>query len=187
MILQEAVGQGASDIHIEPQATDVVVRFRVDGQLRDVMTVPRSPDQPGEPAEDHGRPRHRRAAPPQDGRARFVRIGAQQVDIRMSTLPALPGESIVMRLLPAGQRPAAARQRSACVEDPARVSAGTPCASRRVWSSSPDRPVRVRRARSTARCWPSAAATSTSSRWRTRSRSRLAGIDPGAGVRRRPG
>jgi type IV pilus assembly protein PilB len=41
MILREGVGQGASDIHIEPQSSDVVVRFRVDGQLRDVMTVPK--------------------------------------------------------------------------------------------------------------------------------------------------
>ena len=42
MILKEAVGQGASDVHIEPQQTEVVIRFRVDGQLRDVMTVPKA-------------------------------------------------------------------------------------------------------------------------------------------------
>ena len=39
MILREAVGQGTRDVHIEPQADEVVVRFRVDGQLRDVMTA----------------------------------------------------------------------------------------------------------------------------------------------------
>src|SRR5919112_3041378 len=39
-ILQHAVGDGASDIHIEPQAKEVMVRFRVDGVLREVMTVP---------------------------------------------------------------------------------------------------------------------------------------------------
>lgn len=100
MILKEAVGQGASDIHIEPQLTESVVRFRVDGQLRDVMTVPKNagPSLASRLKIMSGLDIAERRRP-QDGRAR-VTIGAQQVDIRMSTLPALPGESIVMRLLP---------------------------------------------------------------------------------------
>jgi type IV pilus assembly protein PilB len=100
MILREGVGQGASDIHIEPQSTDVVVRFRVDGQLRDVMTVPKiaGPSLSSRLKIMAGLDISERRRP-QDGRARFV-AGGENVDIRMSTLPALPGESIVMRLLP---------------------------------------------------------------------------------------
>ncbi len=100
MILREGVGQGASDIHIEPQSTDVVVRFRVDGQLRDVMTVPKiaGPSLASRLKIMAGLDISERRRP-QDGRARFV-AGGENVDIRMSTLPALPGESIVMRLLP---------------------------------------------------------------------------------------
>jgi type IV pilus assembly protein PilB len=100
MILREGVGQGASDIHIEPQATDVVIRFRVDGQLRDVMTVPRiaGPSLASRLKIMAGLDISERRRP-QDGRASFV-TGRETVDIRMSTLPALPGESIVMRLLP---------------------------------------------------------------------------------------
>ena len=100
MILREGVGQGASDIHIEPQSTDVVVRFRVDGQLRDVMTVPKiaGPSLASRLKIMAGLDISERRRP-QDGRARFVTNG-ENIDIRMSTLPALPGESIVMRLLP---------------------------------------------------------------------------------------
>jgi type IV pilus assembly protein PilB len=100
MILREGVGQGASDIHIEPQATEVVIRFRVDGQLRDVMTVPRvaGPALSSRLKIMAGLDIAERRRP-QDGRARIV-TGGESVDIRMSTLPALPGESIVMRILP---------------------------------------------------------------------------------------
>ena len=110
MILREGVGQGASDIHIEPQAEDIVIRFRVDGLLRDVMTIPRNAGpalssrlkiMAGLDISERRRP--------QDGRARIV-TGGENVDIRMSTLPALPGESVVMRILPrARDLPALAR------------------------------------------------------------------------------
>jgi type IV pilus assembly protein PilB len=100
MILREGVGQGASDIHIEPQSTDVMIRFRVDGQLRDVMAVPKiaGPSLASRLKIMAGLDISERRRP-QDGRARFV-AGGENVDIRMSTLPALPGESIIMRLLP---------------------------------------------------------------------------------------
>jgi type IV pilus assembly protein PilB len=39
-ILQQAVGEGASDVHVEPRAGELTVRFRVDGVLREVMNVP---------------------------------------------------------------------------------------------------------------------------------------------------
>lgn len=100
MILREAVGQGASDIHVEPQSSEIVIRFRVDGQLRDVMTVPKvaGPSLASRLKIMAGLDIAERRRP-QDGRARIVADG-EPVDIRMSAVPAMPGESIVMRLLP---------------------------------------------------------------------------------------
>ncbi len=103
-ILQDAVRQGASDIHIEPQRDGVRVRFRVDGLLREIMRIPRSQG----PALvsrikiisglDIG---ERRV--PQDGRTRIV-ADAIAVDSRVSTLPSLFGEKIVIRLLALAER-----------------------------------------------------------------------------------
>jgi type IV pilus assembly protein PilB len=98
-LITDAVSQRASDVHVEPAVTDTRVRFRIDGLLRDVMTVPRSAHSAFvsrlkilsglDIAE-------RRV--PQDGRARF-RIAGRDVEARVSTLPALHGEKVVMRLL----------------------------------------------------------------------------------------
>jgi type IV pilus assembly protein PilB len=98
-ILQRAVGEGASDIHLEPQATELVVRMRVDGVLREVMSVP-SKLQSGVIARlkilanlDIA---ERRV--PQDGRF-SVRSGGQKIDLRAATLPTVFGEKVVLRLL----------------------------------------------------------------------------------------
>jgi type IV pilus assembly protein PilB len=98
-IIQAAIERQASDIHIEPQATDTAVRLRVDGVLRDLRRLPRSVQNSlisrikiladMDIAE-------RRA--PQDGRFLVVRNG-RKVDMRISTLPTQYGEKIVMRLL----------------------------------------------------------------------------------------
>jgi type IV pilus assembly protein PilB len=89
----------ASDIHIEPQSTDTIVRLRVDGMLRDFQRIPRSLQNSlvsrikiladMDIAE-------RRA--PQDGRF-LVKISGRKVDLRVSTLPTQYGEKVVMRLL----------------------------------------------------------------------------------------
>jgi type IV pilus assembly protein PilB len=89
----------ASDIHIEPQSTDTIVRLRVDGMLRDYQRIPRSLQNSlvsrikiladMDIAE-------RRA--PQDGRF-LVKISGRKVDLRVSTLPTQYGEKVVMRLL----------------------------------------------------------------------------------------
>ena len=94
-----ASGKGASDIHIEPQSSDTVVRFRVDGMLRDFQRIPRNLQNSVvsrikiladmDIAE-------RRA--PQDGRF-LVKIGGRKIDLRVSTLPTQNGEKVVMRLL----------------------------------------------------------------------------------------
>ena len=98
-ILQQAVGEGASDVHIEPQAQEVTVRFRVDGVLREVMSVPRKL-QGGVVARlkviASLNIAERRI--PQDGRF-SVRVGGSKVDLRVATLPTAYGEKIVLRLL----------------------------------------------------------------------------------------
>src|SRR6202047_860672 len=88
-----------SDIHIEPQSTDTVIRLRVDGMLRDFQRVPRSIQNSlvsrikiladMDIAE-------RRA--PQDGRF-LVKTSGRRIDLRVSTLPTQYGEKVVMRLL----------------------------------------------------------------------------------------
>jgi type IV pilus assembly protein PilB len=98
-ILQRAVGEGASDIHVEPRAKELAVRFRVDGVLREVMSVP-SKLQGGVIARfkilatlDIA---ERRV--PQDGRF-SVKSGGQKIDLRAATLPTVFGEKVVLRLL----------------------------------------------------------------------------------------
>jgi type IV pilus assembly protein PilB len=98
-LLQRAVGEGASDIHIEPQAQELTVRLRVDGVLREFMSVP-----PKLQASVLARLKilanlniaEKRI--PQDGRF-SVRLGGTKVDLRVATLPTIFGEEIVLRLL----------------------------------------------------------------------------------------
>jgi type IV pilus assembly protein PilB len=98
-ILHQAVSDGASDIHVEPRPRKLAVRFRVDGVLREVMTVP-SKLQNGVVARlkvlaslDIAERRL-----PQDGRF-SVRLGNRKVDLRVATLPTVHGEKTVLRLL----------------------------------------------------------------------------------------
>jgi len=98
-VLQRALGEGASDIHIEPRAKELAVRLRVDGVLREVMSVPPKL-QSGVIARlkiladlDIA---ERRV--PQDGRF-SVRSGGRKVDLRAATLPTVFGEKVVLRLL----------------------------------------------------------------------------------------
>ncbi len=98
-LLTEAIRENASDIHIETFEKDLIVRFRIDGVMREVV-----------------RPK-RQLAPllvsrikvmakldiaekriPQDGRI-GLRIGGREVDVRVSTMPASNGERVVLRLL----------------------------------------------------------------------------------------
>jgi len=99
MIIVEAIGRGASDIHLEPGERFVQVRFRVDGVLQDVMT----PAKRLEPAlvsrikiMANLDIAERRL--PQDGRIKF-RDASREMDFRVSVIPTLYGESVVLRLL----------------------------------------------------------------------------------------
>jgi type IV pilus assembly protein PilB len=99
LILHQAIQERASDIHIEPHEKEVKVRYRVDGVLHDASSPPR-----------HLHPAiisrikimgdmdiaERRL--PQDGREQ-IRLGERMMDLRISTIPTVHGESAVIRLL----------------------------------------------------------------------------------------
>jgi type II secretory ATPase GspE/PulE/Tfp pilus assembly ATPase PilB-like protein len=95
----QAVRQGASDIHIEAGQKNTSVRFRIDGSLREVMK-PRKEMHPAIVSRIKVMAKldiaeHRQ---PQDGRL-HVRIARRDVDLRVSTLPTVLGEKVVMRVL----------------------------------------------------------------------------------------
>jgi type IV pilus assembly protein PilB len=98
-IISKAYQKGASDIHIEPEDDKIRVRFRIDGVLKKEMTAPKSS--------------HRALVSrikiianlditehrvPQDGRIKMIFKG-EKLDMRVSTLPTIKGEKIVIRLL----------------------------------------------------------------------------------------
>jgi len=98
-VIAQAVDDSASDIHFEPQAKELVARFRIDGVLHEIMSIPRRM-QSGvlsrlkimaelDIAE-------RRV--PQDGRIGLM-VGGKPIDMRVATLPTVYGEKVVMRLL----------------------------------------------------------------------------------------
>ncbi|ALN92997.1 type IV-A pilus assembly ATPase PilB [Lysobacter gummosus] len=99
-VLVDAIRRGASDIHFEPYETEYRVRLRIDGLLKQVAKVPNK--------------LHARIAArlkvmaqldiaekrvPQDGRIKLNLSKTKQIDFRMSTLPTLFGEKIVLRIL----------------------------------------------------------------------------------------
>ena len=98
-LLTEAVKVDASDIHVETYETRLVVRFRVDGVLREVVS-PRRALAPLLVSRIKVMAKLDIAEKrlPQDGRI-SVRVGGKEVDVRVSTIPASNGERVVMRLL----------------------------------------------------------------------------------------
>ncbi len=98
-LLEYAIYENASDIHIEPLEKNVIVRYRIDGILRDVMTLPKSA-QTGIIARikilaDLKLDEHRL---PQDGRFK-IENESYKVAFRVSFIPVYDGEKIVLRLL----------------------------------------------------------------------------------------
>ncbi|MDQ7850463.1 MAG: GspE/PulE family protein, partial [Armatimonadota bacterium] len=98
-IIDEGIRQGASDIHIEPQRTGLLVRYRIDGVLHDVMKPPRDVRAAlisrAKIMADLDIAERRR---PQDGRIHY-KSPSRTVDLRVSTLPTIFGEKVVMRIL----------------------------------------------------------------------------------------
>jgi type IV pilus assembly protein PilB len=100
VLIKHAILERASDIHIEPMEKEVLVRYRIDGILRDAMTLPKS-TAPGIVARikilaNLKLDEHRI---PQDGRFK-VETDEYKYAIRVSILPVYDGEKVVMRLLP---------------------------------------------------------------------------------------
>lgn len=97
--LEQAVRLRASDVHIEPQGGDTRVRYRVDGILQERLMLPkRLHDAVVSRIKILGDMKIDEKRIPQDGRFNF-RMGESEVDLRVSTLPTVHGEKIVMRLL----------------------------------------------------------------------------------------
>ena len=97
--LEYAVRQNASDIHLEPRESAMYVRMRIDGILRQVFVVPRS-NQSAVVARIKvmGNMNIAEHKIPLDGRSN-VRVGEKDIDLRISTLPTVYGEKVVIRLL----------------------------------------------------------------------------------------
>jgi len=101
-LLAESIIKNASDVHLESHREAMVVRFRIDGLLRDIKTIPKDLAAAvvsrikicgGMDIAEHRRP--------QDGRIRFT-LGDMEVDMRVNTLAVQNGESCVIRLLRSG-------------------------------------------------------------------------------------
>ncbi|MCE5313720.1 MAG: ATPase, T2SS/T4P/T4SS family [Armatimonadota bacterium] len=99
LILQEAIKQHASDIHLEPRANHLEIRYRIDGALQHVRNLPKA-IQPAVISRikimselDIAEKRR-----PQDGRI-ALKIHNKNVDLRISTLPTQYGERVVLRIL----------------------------------------------------------------------------------------
>ncbi|WP_062306098.1 GspE/PulE family protein [Alicyclobacillus sendaiensis] len=103
-ILVEAADAGASDVHLDPQADGVLLRFRVDGFLRTERVIPRNL-QSGLVARVKILARLNIAEQrlPQDGRFEFSE-GGRKVDVRVSTMPTAHGEKVVLRIFDLAKR-----------------------------------------------------------------------------------
>ncbi len=104
-ILSYAIAEGTSDIHIETQEENVVIRFRIDGVLHDILKHPRGIENAlvarikilsNLKIDEH--------RIPQDGRYKFT-INDEVIALRISIIPGFYGENVVMRVLHESQRP----------------------------------------------------------------------------------
>jgi len=104
-ILEYAVAERASDVHIEAFAEEVMIRFRIDGVLQDILKLPRGIENAivarikilsNLKIDEH--------RIPQDGRYKFT-VDGDVIGLRISIIPGFYGENVVMRLLPETRRP----------------------------------------------------------------------------------
>jgi len=136
-IIAQAIAQGASDIHFDPDEGDLLVRFRIDGIMRDITRIPRSQS-----------PRvisrikilsdldisEKRAS--QDGRT-SITVDGRKIDVRVAIVPLVSGESAVLRVLDAGERPLTLEELGMSDEDLAKVSASLQRAHGAVLATGP--------------------------------------------------
>jgi type IV pilus assembly protein PilB len=109
-MLEFAIAQRASDVHFEGEEQEFLIRFRVDGILRDVLRLPKQAQAAlvarikilsNLKIDEHRLP--------QDGRFRYDSLG-QQIALRVSVIPSFYGENVVLRLLFESERPRTLRE-----------------------------------------------------------------------------
>lgn len=105
-IIEHAVVLNSSDIHFEPLVNEVLIRFRIDGILREVLSLPKAIEPilvarvkilSGMQIDEH--------KIPQDGRFRFELDLGNKVDLRVNVMPVFHGEKVEMRILKSSTRP----------------------------------------------------------------------------------
>jgi type IV pilus assembly protein PilB len=102
-IIERAITERASDIHFETTSGDMVVRMRIDGRLHRIMTVPSDLVEPVvSRLKIMGKMDIVERRVPQDSRA-GVKLHGRETDLRLSTLPTIYGEKVVVRLLGTGE------------------------------------------------------------------------------------
>lgn len=99
LLLARAVESRASDVHIEPFEDELKFRYRIDGMLHDIESLPKKL-QPAiiSRVKIMAKLNIAERRLPQDGRIK-IRLDAQEIDLRISIIPVLHGESVVMRIL----------------------------------------------------------------------------------------
>jgi type IV pilus assembly protein PilB len=103
-VIERAVNERASDIHLEPQGNEMVVRMRIDGILRKMFTVPANLQSAViSRLKVMGNMNISERKIPQDGRA-MVQVHDHDIDLRISSMPTVYGEKIVLRLLDKSQQ-----------------------------------------------------------------------------------
>jgi type IV pilus assembly protein PilB len=103
-LLLDAIGEGASDLHFEPYEKFYRVRFRLDGVLREVAQPPLAiKERLSTRIKVVSKLDISEKRIPQDGRMKLALSGQRAIDFRVSTLPTLYGEKIVMRILDPSQ------------------------------------------------------------------------------------
>ena len=99
LLISQAIERGASDVHIEPFEGELKVRYRIDGILHDVESPPkRLQDAIISRVKIMGKLNIAERRLPQDGRIK-LKVTGRDIDLRVSTVPTLSGESVVMRIL----------------------------------------------------------------------------------------
>ena len=99
-ILVDAIDDGASDIHFEPYEKKYRIRFRIDGMLQEIVSPPLAiKEKIASRIKVISRLNIAEKRVPQDGRMRLVLSKSRTIDFRVSTLPTMYGEKIVLRIL----------------------------------------------------------------------------------------
>jgi type IV pilus assembly protein PilB len=99
LIIQQAIRDGASDVHIEPGEKEVSVRYRIDGVLQEIKKLPKSIHEAiASRYKVWGEIDIAKKRSAQDGRF-FVNSDSKQIEVRLSTFPTIYGENLVMRIL----------------------------------------------------------------------------------------